>query len=183
MLQCFQVLHFMVFVEKILCIRVLECELIRLRDVIWGTSEAKCISSRKYAVLWSFSYFSKSILNSSIKMIPLFISECSFRWGYLRIIDYWIHLLPLMNGDKHIQLWCFYCLKWLFQWIYTFFLIRKPFFSLSLNFISIMLEIRLRFSWYFFLNFLYLFSLILYLIRFITNNKRHFLNNGDRHEF
>ena len=35
MLQCFQVLHFMVFVEKILCIRVLECELIRLRDVLY----------------------------------------------------------------------------------------------------------------------------------------------------
>ena len=28
-----------------------------------------------------------------------------------------------------------------------------------------------------------LFSLILYLIRFNTNNKRHFLNNGDRKEF
>ena len=28
-----------------------------------------------------------------------------------------------------------------------------------------------------------LFSLILYLIRFNTNSKRHFLNNGDRKDF
>ena len=35
----------------------------------------------------------------------------------------------------------------------------------------------------FFLTRIPLFSLILYLIRFNTNNKRHFLNNGDRKEF
>ena len=33
----------------------------------------------------------------------------------------------------------------------------------------------------FFLTFISLFSLILYLIN--TNNKHHFLNNGDRNEF
>ena len=46
-----------------------------------------------------------------------------------------------------------------------------------------MLEIRLRFSLFFFLTFISLFSLILYLIRFNTNNERYFLNNGDRKEF
>ena len=34
-----------------------------------------------------------------------------------------------------------------------------------------------------FLTFTSLFSLIFYFIRFDTNNKRHFLNNGDRKEF
>ena len=35
----------------------------------------------------------------------------------------------------------------------------------------------------FFLTFISLFSLFLYLIRFNTNKKGHFLNNGDRKEF
>ena len=61
----------------------------------------------------------------------------------------------------------------------TRFFIRKPFFCLSLSFLNIMLGIRLRFSEYFFLTFIPQFSLILYLIRFNTNNKRHFLNNGE----
>ena len=47
-------------IEKILSIRVLECEVIWVGDVIWGTNEVEYIWSRKSAVLWSFSYFSKS---------------------------------------------------------------------------------------------------------------------------
>ena len=35
----------------------------------------------------------------------------------------------------------------------------------------------------FFLTFVSFFSLILYLIKFNTNNKRRFVNNGDRQEF
>ena len=44
-------------VEKKLSIRVLECEVIRVGDVIWGTKKFEYIWSRKSAVLWSFSYF------------------------------------------------------------------------------------------------------------------------------
>ena len=47
------------------------------------------------------------------------------------------------------------------------FFIRKPFLCLSLGFFNIMLEIRLRF--------IFLFSLLIYLVRFNTNKKRHFL--------
>ena len=65
----------------------------------------------------------------------------------------------------------------------TRFFIRKPFFCLSLKFLNITLEITLRFSSYFFLTFISLFSLIFYLIRFNTNSKRHFLNNGETKEF
>ena len=54
---------------------------------------------------------------------------------------------------------------------------------MSLSFPNIMLEIRLRFLKYFFLTSFSLFSLILYLIRFSTKNKRYFLQNGDRKEF
>ena len=53
----------------------------------------------------------------------------------------------------------------------TRFFIRKPFFCLSLNFLDIMLEIRLRF----FLTFISLFSLIVYLVTFNTKNKLYFL--------
>ena len=53
----------------------------------------------------------------------------------------------------------------------TGFFIRKSFFCVSLNFLNIMLEIRLRF----FLTFISLFSLIVYLIMFNTNNKLYFL--------
>ena len=48
---------------------------------------------------------------------------------------------------------------------------KKTIFCLSLNFLNIMLEIRLRF----FLTFISLFSLIVYLIRFDINNRHHFL--------
>ena len=60
------------------------------------------------------------------------------------------------------------------------FFIRKAFFPLSLNFLNIMPEIRLRFFFFFFLTFI---SLILYSIRFNTNNKRLFFSNGERKEF
>ena len=62
---------------------------------------------------------------------------------------------------------------------YNSFFSNKTFFWLSLNFLSIKLEIKLRFS-YFFLNFISWFSLILYFIRFNTNNKCHFVNNGEK---
>ena len=62
---------------------------------------------------------------------------------------------------------------------YTVFFIRKPFLYLSLNFLSITLEIRLRFSEYFFLTLISLFSLNLYLIRFNTNNRLSFFKNGE----
>ena len=65
-------------VEKILSIRVLECEVIRVGDVIWGTKEAEYIWSKKSAVLWSFSYFSKSMLKSPSKTISLFFSDSRF---------------------------------------------------------------------------------------------------------
>ena len=38
-------------IEKILSIRVIECEVIRVGDVIWGTKEVECIWSRKSAIL------------------------------------------------------------------------------------------------------------------------------------
>ena len=60
-------------VEKILSIRVLVHEVIQVGDVIWGTKEVAYIWSRKSAVLWSFSYFSKSMLKSSNKTISLFL--------------------------------------------------------------------------------------------------------------
>ena len=60
-------------VEKILSIRVLVHEVIQVGDVIWGTKEVVYIWSRKSAVLWSFSYFSKSMLKSSNKTISLFL--------------------------------------------------------------------------------------------------------------
>ena len=66
---------------------------------------------------------------------------------------------------------------------YTFLYNKTIFFWLSLNFLNITLEIRLRFSQYFFLIFISLFSSIVYLIRFNTNNKHHFLNNGETKEF
>ena len=59
------------------------------------------------------------------------------------------------------------------SFFYFFFKKRKPFFCLSLNFLNIMLQIRLRFSKYFLLNF-YLFVIFVYLVRFNTNNKSHF---------
>ena len=38
-----------------------------------------------------------------------------------------------------------------------------------------MLEIRLRFAEYFFITFIFLFSLFVHLVRFDINNRRHFL--------
>ena len=60
---------------------------------------------------------------------------------------------------------------------------RKTIFCLSLSFLNIMLEIKLRVFLLFFLTFISLFSLILYLIRVNTINKSHFLKNGGRKEF
>ena len=68
-------------VEKILSIRVLVHEVIQVGDVIWGTKEVVYIWSRKSAVLWSFSYFSKSMLKSSNKTISLFIWKQIFTKG------------------------------------------------------------------------------------------------------
>ena len=67
----------------------------------------------------------------------------------------------------------------IYEIILQVFLIGKRFFGLSFNFLNITLEIRLRFSEYFFLTFISLLFLILYLIRFNTNNKHHFLDNGE----
>ena len=56
------------------------------------------------------------------------------------------------------------------------------FFCLNLNFLNNtrdQVEIFLTL----FLNFISLFSLILYLNSLNPNNKRHFVNNGDRKEF
>ena len=68
-------------VEKILSIRVLVHEVIQVGDVIWGTKEVVYIWSRKSTVLWSFSYFSKSMLKSSNKTISLFIWKQIFTKG------------------------------------------------------------------------------------------------------
>ena len=65
-------------VEKKLSIRVLECEVIRVGDVIWGTKKFEYIWSRKSAVLWSFSYFSKLMLKPPNKTISLFFSDSRF---------------------------------------------------------------------------------------------------------
>ena len=64
----------------------------------------------------------------------------------------------------------------------TIFFHEKTIFFPSLNFLNIMLKIRLSFFMKFFVILTSLFSLILDLIRFITNNKCHFLNNGSRKE-
>ena len=63
------------------------------------------------------------------------------------------------------------------------FLIKESLFCLSLNFLNITLEMRLILSQYFLLNFISSFSLILYLIRFNTDNKRHFVDKGDTKKF
>ena len=60
-------------VEKILSIWVLERELIRVGDVIWGTKEVEYIWCRKYVALWSFSYFSRLRLKSTNKTIFVFL--------------------------------------------------------------------------------------------------------------
>ena len=63
------------------------------------------------------------------------------------------------------------------------FLIRKPFFCLSLSFLNSARN-QAEIFLILFLNFyISLFFLILYLIRFNTNNKRHFHNNGEAKEF
>ena len=49
-------------------------------------------------------------------------------------------LVNLLLPDHRVLLVCHCYLQ------YTFFLIRKPVFCLSLNFLNIMLEIRLRYS-------------------------------------
>ena len=46
------------------------------------------------------------------------------------------------------RLWCHECLKLTLSF-YTYLFIRKPLFCLSLNFLNVMLEIRLKFSSYF----------------------------------
>ena len=65
-------------VEKRLYIRVLECEVIQAGDLIWGNKEVEYNWSRKSTVLWSFSYFSKSMLKSPNKTISLFFSDIRF---------------------------------------------------------------------------------------------------------
>ena len=53
------------------------------------------------------------------------------------------------------------------------FSVRKPFVNLSLNFLNIKLEIRLRFSYYF--SKLLFLTFFVSLLRFNTNNKHHFV--------
>ena len=63
---------------------------------------------------------------------------------------------------------------------YMLLFIRKSFFSLSLNFLKIMLELRLRLSYYFSELLSLFFILIIYLNRFNTNSTGHCLHNKDR---
>ena len=60
---------------------------------------------------------------------------------------------------------------------YTFFLIIKTSFCLSLIFVNIMLKITAEIFLIIFLTFISLFSLIVYLVRFSTINKPHFLTH------
>ena len=53
----------------------------------------------------------------------------------------------------------------------------KTIFCVSLNFLKLILEIRLRY----FLTFISIFSLIVYLVTFNTNNKLHFLTYALTH--
>ena len=61
--------------------------------------------------------------------------------------------------------------------VYTFFcVIKKLFFCLSLKYLNIMCEILMAEIFLkFFLTFISLFSLIIYLVRFNSNDKGHFL--------
>ena len=54
--------------EKILSIKLLEHEMIG----VWGTKEVEYIWSRESVALWSFSYFSKSMLKWPNKTVSLF---------------------------------------------------------------------------------------------------------------
>ena len=65
-------------VENTLSIRVLERKIIQVEDVIWGTVKVEYIWYLKSDALWSFSFFSKSMLKLPIKTISLFFPENSF---------------------------------------------------------------------------------------------------------
>ena len=122
-------------------------------------------------LLKTFRYWSRDMLNfdiwgkglgivSSAHFVYAFQQNCSS--CYILVTDQifiaWLPLLLEILGNM--------CTR--------FFFLRKPFFCLSLNFLNITLKIMLRFSWYFFLTFSSLFFLMLYLIRFNINSKRHF---------
>ena len=95
-------------VEKVLSIRVPECEVIRVGDVIWGTKEFEYFWSRKSVVLRSFLYFSKSMLKSPNKTIYLLFSGGRF---WLRVFKnasfYPSTFLQPVNGSKN----------WILNWV------------------------------------------------------------------
>ena len=94
------------FVEKI-SIRVLECEVIRVGDVNWGTKDVQYNWCRKSAVLWSFSYFSKSVLKSPNKTISLFFSDNipAFPFRFKQIFFNWDSLHARLNS--HYEAWSY----------------------------------------------------------------------------
>ena len=126
------------------------------------------------------------ILTESRSKSPIKRQSVTINW-YPKFPWFMIHHLTFvsyMNGEQELHfksfIWEAYVTKWFKS---RCFCVKKAFFCPSLSFFNIMLKIKLRFFKYFFLSFISLFYLILYLIRFKTNNKNHFLSNWGRKEF
>ena len=127
---------------------------------------SKCDLIGSFPRIWSH-LLKKSLMEN-------FIFCAVFQFFHILVIILIKEQFTLWITKFHIQWQYFPTLNLVY--LYLLHVFMRTIFCLSLNFLQKVLQIRLVFSSYFF-TFISLFSLIVYLVRFNTNNKHHFVTN------